>query len=112
MKKMITLLLALVACAFLTACGGADKQPAIDAFNKTSDAFDEVVNLINENPDAIDQEAIDTMHDMSDLLRQHKELLESDEEIEEDKLNEMIEWYGTVDDWIGEVKAALDEQIN
>ena len=74
--------------------------------------YDEVVNVINENPDAIDQEAIDTMNDMSDLLRQNKELLESDEEIEEDKLNEMIEWYGTVDDWIGEVKAALDEQIN
>ena len=28
-------------------------------------------------------------------------------EIEEDKLNEMIEWYGTVEEWVSDVKAEL-----
>ena len=30
-----------------------------------------------------------------------------DTEIEEDKLNEMIEWYGTVEEWVSDVKAEL-----
>lgn len=110
MKKLIALLMVFAMCASLAACGGADKQPAVDAFNKTSEAFDEIVELVNKNPDAIDQEAFDTMNEMSELLRQHKELLESDEEIEEDTLNEMIEWYGTVEKWVADVKEAFDQQ--
>lgn len=107
MRKIVSLLLVLAMCASLTACGGADKQPAIDAFNKTKDSFNEVAAVINENPDAYSQEAIDTMTEMANVLQQHSELLSSDEDIEEEKLNEMIEWYGTVDDWVAEVKAEL-----
>lgn len=47
------------------------------------------------------------MVEMADVLQQHKELLEEDTEIEEDKLNEMIEWYGTVEEWVSDVKAEL-----
>lgn len=110
MKKLITLLMVLLMCMSFVACGGADKQPAIDAFNKTSEAFDEVADIINENPDAYDQEAIDTMNEMADVLTKHKELLESDTEIDEEQLDEMIEWYGTVEDWIADVKAAIDAE--
>lgn len=86
---------------------GTDKQAAIDAFNKASTSFNEVANAINANPDAYDQDVIDTMIEMADVLQQHKELLEGDTEIEEDKLNEMIEWYGTVEEWVSDVKAEL-----
>ena len=86
---------------------GTDKQAAIDAFNKASTSFNEVANAINANPDAYDQDVIDTMVEMADVLQQHKELLEGDTEIEEDKLNEMIEWYGTVEEWVSDVKAEL-----
>ena len=55
MKKITSLLLVLVMCVSLVACGGVDKQPAIDAFNKASTAYDEVATIINENPDAYDQ---------------------------------------------------------
>ena len=63
----------------LVACGGADKQPAIDAFNKTSTSFNEVANIINENPQAYDQDLVDTM----------------------------IDWYGTVDEWVSQVKEQI-----
>ena len=104
MKKIISCLVVLTMCISLAACGGTDKQAAIDAFNKASTSFNEVANAINANPDAYDQDVIDTMVEMADVLQQHKELLEGDTEIEEDKLNEMIEWYGTVEEWVSDVK--------
>ena len=107
MKKITSLLLALIMCMSLVACGGPDKQPAIDAFNKTSNAFNEVAAVINENPDAYDQEVIDAMVEMANVLNQHKELLESDTEIDEEQLNEMIAWYGTVDEWVAAAKEEL-----
>ena len=107
MKKITSLLLALIMCMSLVACGGPDKQPAMDAFNKTSNAFNEVAAVINENPDAYDQEVIDAMVEMANLLNQHKELLESDTEIDEEQLNEMIAWYGTVDEWVAAAKEEL-----
>lgn len=107
MKKITSLLLALIMCMSLVACGGPDRQPAMDAFNKTSNAFNEVAAVINENPDAYDQEVIDAMVEMANVLNQHKELLESDTEIDEEQLNEMIAWYGTVDEWVAAAKEEL-----
>ena len=107
MKKITSLLLALIMCMSLVACGGPDKQPAIDAFNKASDAYDEVATIINENPDAYEQEVSDTLNEMADVLIQHKELLESGDEIEQEKLDEMIAWYGDVEAWVADVKAEL-----
>lgn len=107
MKKITSLLLVLVMCVSLVACGGVDKQPAIDAFNKASTAYDEVATIINENPDAYNQEVIDTLTEMANVLMQHKELLESDQEIEQEKLDEMIAWYGEVEAWVADVKAEL-----
>lgn len=110
MKKLITLLMVLVMGVSLVACGGPDKQPAVDAYNKASAAFNEVTAVINENPEAYDQGVLDTMNQMADVLNQHAKLLESGEEIDEQKLNEMIEWYGTVEAWAADVKAELDIQ--
>ena len=107
MKKITSLLLAFIMCMSLVACGGPDRQPAMDAFNKTSNAFNEVATVINENPDAYDQEVIDAMVEMANVLNQHKELLESDTELDEEQLNEMIAWYGTVDEWVAAAKEEL-----
>lgn len=107
MKKLITLLMVLAMSLSLVACGSADKQPAIDAYNEVSADFNEVADVLNANPDAYDQEVFDTMKEMASVLNQHGELLESNEKIEEEKLNEMIEWYGTVEEWVADVKADL-----
>ena len=48
MKKLMVLIMTMMMGMSLVACGGADKQPAIDAFNKTSTSFNEVANIINQ----------------------------------------------------------------
>ena len=93
----------------LVAWGGADKQPAIDAFNKPSTSFNEVANIINENPQAYDQDLVDTMVDMAGVLWGRGQSLESDEDVEEEKLQEMIDWYGTVDEWVAQVKEEISK---
>lgn len=81
MKKLMVLIMTMMMGMSLVACGGADKQPAIDAFNKTSTSFNEVANIINENPQAYDQDLVDTM----------------------------IDWYGTVDEWVAQVKEQISK---
>lgn len=110
MKKLIALALALILCLSMVACGGPDKQPAIDAFNKASTAFDAVAKTINENIDAYDEEVITTMTEMANVMLQHKQLLEGDDEISQEKLDEMIKWYGEVEAWVATVKAELESQ--
>lgn len=111
MKKIVALLLAVMMCVALVACGGGvDKQPAIDAFNEASTAFDEVAVMINADPEAYDQEIIDTMIEMSEVMSQHKALLEGDEEISQETLDEMIAWYGDVLAWVEDVKAVLETE--
>lgn len=109
MKKFLVAVLALIMCLSMTACGGADKQPAIDAFNEAKDAFNEVAMEVNENPDAYDQSLIDTMNKISGILQQHGEILYSDQEIEQEKLDEMIQWYEKVYEWVDQVSEALEK---
>jgi ABC-type glycerol-3-phosphate transport system substrate-binding protein len=109
MKKLIALMLALVMSLSLVACGGgddtgastdtntpavettgADIQPAIDAFNAASDAFDAVANEVNANIDIYSQELIDTMIAMSDSMTETKTLLESNPELTEEKVQELV----------------------
>ena len=105
MKKLIALLLALIMCVSLVACGGPDKQPAIDAFNAANTAFTEVANMMNENPGAFAQDLIDAMNELVNTLGEHKALLESDEKLSEEQLNEMIAWYASVEAMMAEIKA-------
>lgn len=109
MKKLMVLIMTMMMGMSLVACGGADKQPAIDAFNKTNTSFNEVANIINENPQAYDQDLVDTMVDMAGVLNEHKQILESDDDVEEEKLQEMIDWYGTVDEWVAQVKEQISK---
>ncbi len=107
MKRITSLLLALIMCLSLVACGAPDRQPAMDAFNKTSAAFNEIGAVINADPGAYDQEVIDTMVEMANLLNQYKEILEGDNDLSEEDLDNMIAWFGTVDEWIADVNAEL-----
>lgn len=108
MKKLIALALAMILCLALVACGGPDRQPAIDAFNKAKDAFNEVANTINADIEAYDPELVDAMIEMAGVLEEHKARLESDEEISQEQLDAMIEWYGTVEEWVEEYKAEYE----
>ena len=42
-------------------------------------------------------------------IRQVQQILESDDDVEEEKLQEMIDWYGTVDEWVAQVKEEISK---
>lgn len=128
MKKLTALLLALVMCLALVACGGedtsaeapadtqpavettagADTQPAIDAFNTAADAFDTVANAINEDPDAYPQELIDVLNDMADALLEVKGILEDGTEMTEAQVEELIGNLNDIEEWATDVYADLE----
>ena len=113
MKKIIALLLIVVLAMSLVACGGEekkgpDKQPCIDKFNETSANFNAVSATINENIELFDDEVITTMTDMANLLNEYKDLLSGNDEIAQEDLDAMIEWFGEVDAWVEALEAELE----
>ena len=111
MKRLIALALAVVLCLTLVACGGADKQPAIDKFNETSTKFNAVAAKINANIELFDEETITTMTDMANLLNEYNELLSGDQEILQEDLDAMIDWFGEVDAWVADLEAELESVL-
>ena len=106
MKKFFALVLSFLLVLSLVACGGPDRQPAIDAFNATSNGFNEFAAVINENVEEYDEEFVDLMIEMANLLNEYQGFLSDDSlDLTEENLNEMIEWFGMVDDWVAEAKA-------
>lgn len=91
MKKLTTLLLALVMCISFVACGGPDKQPAIDAYNELADHYNEFVDLINADIESVADEDIEFFNGCSDVLNEYAEKLESDTEFTQEEIDEMIE---------------------
>ena len=111
MKKLIALALALVLCLTLVACGGPDKQPAIDKFNETSTNFNAVAAKINENIELFDAEIVTTMTDMANLLNEYNELLSGDQVLAQEDLDAMIDWFGEVDAWVADIEAELESAL-
>ena len=96
MKKMfrvvLTGLLCLTMVAGLAACGGVDKKPLKESYNKAAAAFNELAELVNANSEYIDSSMIDSFKEMSDLLLQYKEKAENDEELTQEQMDKMINW--------------------
>ena len=113
MKKIFAAVIAMALSLCLVACGSdaPDKQPAIDAFNTANTAFTEVANKINANIDAVPEDLVDVMIDMSGLLSEYKEILESDDEIPQENLDEMIAWFDELNAWTAECSAELDTYL-
>ena len=107
MKKLLYLLLALMMCLSLTACGGPDKKAATDAFNKASNAFNEVSAIMNENPEAYG-DFFDDMISYAEMLNQIGEQLKGDN-LDQGTLDELAEWCGEVEQWAIDAKAAIGE---
>lgn len=94
MKKLISLLLALVLCFALVACGdsGPDKQPAIDAYVEVCENYNQLVNLLNENIDAIPEEEIEFYNGCSELLEEYgAKLADENAELTQEELDEMVD---------------------
>ena len=108
MKKLYTLLTTLVLCQSLAACGDSspDKQPAIDAFNSASEAFNEVADVINSDIDSCPADLVDMLNQLSDQLTTKGDQLQNDELSQED-LDAMTEWFGQVQDWAADTMTEL-----
>lgn len=108
-KKICAVLMAMVMSLSLVACGGVDIQPAIDAFNSASTAYDTVSNKINAEIEAYPEELITAMTDLANTMLEYKAVLESGEELTEEQVTEMITVFAEVEKWATDTDAKLDE---
>ena len=111
MKKLTVLVLALILCLVLVACG-PDRQPAIDAFNDAKDAFNELANEINADIDSYDPEVVQIMNEMSAMLEEYRERLESSDAITQEELDAMIEKFADVEEWVKLAKEDLNDGVD
>lgn len=109
MKKIITLLTAMVMCVNLIACGGVDKQPAIDAYNELCDNYNVFVELVNEEIDSVPQEDIDELNELTATMDEYAELLDSDTELTQEEVDEMVEIFNDFNDVIVETLEDWEE---
>ncbi|MBQ4258782.1 MAG: hypothetical protein IJB84_00755 [Lachnospiraceae bacterium] len=110
MKKLVSLVLATVMCLSMVACGGVDKQPAIDAFNSANTAFTELATAMNENIDLYSDEFVEVMMGMSDSLAQCKELLESDTELTEETVADLVTQLNDIEAWVADATGLAEEE--
>lgn len=109
MKKLLSMILAMVMCVSLVACGGGvDKQPAIDAFNSTNTEFAALAQEVNANVDAYSDEFVDLMIEMGESIASAKDLLESDQELTEENVAELVSSLNGVKEWVAEVNVELE----
>ena len=117
MKRTITGILALVVVltlAFsLISCGTNEKrQEALDKHTAVAIAFNEVATLINENSYYLDATVISDYQQMSQLLNRYTEILQGNQEISDEKYDEMIAWFDQVEEWIQDTKAEIESMLS
>ena len=110
LKAIVSIILVLGLLVCLTGCGENEKkQEAIDEFNTTAAAFNEVKDLVNANASEIPEDVIADCQSMAELLNQYQGFLQGDEEYSDDQYDQMIEWFHSVQDWAAETGDALNE---
>lgn len=107
MNKLVSLLLALAMCFLLAACGGPNKQPAIDAFNKASDAFNEVSAIMNQDPETYGV-YYDAMIEYAEILNEVGSTLKNND-LDQATLDALVSGCKDIEEWSIELKAALEE---
>ena len=93
MKKIAALLLALVMCLSLVACGGPDKQPAVDAYNKLAQNYNTFVEQENENLDSWAEEDIAYMNEIAAVITEYGTKLSGGTEFTQEQIDEMVEMF-------------------
>lgn len=93
MKKVITFLVAMVMCLNLFACGGPDKQPAIDAYNELVENYNKFVDYANEDLDSYTQEEVDMMNSCADVITEYGEKLDNGTELTQEEVDEIVDMF-------------------
>lgn len=109
MQKLTALIMAVAMSLSLVACGGGpDRQPAIDAMNKASAAYNEVADKMNEKIDIYPQDMVDDLNEMVDIVNEQVDRLNSDEELTQEDLDAIIEVAAQVEAWAAEFSPMVD----
>lgn len=93
MKKLIALVLALVLCLSLVACGGPDLQPAIDAYNELAANYNTFVDVANQDLSAWAEEDIEFMNSCAQIITQYGEALDGGSEFTQEQIDEMVDMF-------------------
>ena len=117
MKRTITGILAVVMVLTLvfglTSCGTSEKkQEALDKHTAIAAAFNEVAIMINENAGSLDASVISDCQQMSELLNKYTDILQSGQEISDEKYDEMIAWFDQVEEWIQDTRAEIESMLS
>lgn len=106
MKKLVSLMLAAVMCLSLAACGGPDKQPAIDAYNNAATAVNALVEIMNNDIDTY-ADYIDTMNQIVDDLNEVADVLEN-EKLDKNTLDELVTKCQLIEEMAIDVRGDLE----
>lgn len=106
MKKLLSFLLAAVMCLSLAACGGPDKQPAIDAYNKAADAVNAVVEIMNNDIDTY-ADYVDSMNQIVDDLNEVADALENDK-LDQSVLDQLVTQCQTIEELAVDLRGDLE----
>ena len=108
MKKFTALLLTLVLCLSMVACGSScpDKQPAIDSYNTLAENYNAFVDIANEDLSAWGEEDIEFMNNCADVINEYGTKLDSDEELTQEEIDEMVDMF---DEFNGIIEEYLQE---
>ena len=108
MKKFTALLLSLVLCLSMVACGscGPDKQPAIDSYNTLAENYNAFVDIANKDLSAWGEEDIEFMNNCADVINEYGTKLDSDEELTQEEIDEMVDMF---DEFNGIIEEYLQE---
>ena len=117
MRKSIAVIITLVTVITLlfsfTSCGTNEKkQEALDKHTEIALAFNEVAIIINENIDRLDASVVSDYQQMSELLNKYTDILQGDQEISDEKYDEMIAWFDQVEGWIQDTKAEIESMLS
>ena len=111
MKKMMTMILALVMILSLTACGGGvDASKALNTFNDTRTQLNAVSTLANDNIALMDQATVDALTKIANVFEGYKGELESDK-LTQKRADEILSELAAYPDQIAELKAQVEELI-
>lgn len=104
MKKIVAFLLVVVLSLSLIACGGPDKQPAVDAYNKLAQNYNTFVEQENANLDSWADEDVEYMNQIADVITEYGNKLAGDTEFTQEQIDEMVEMFN-------EFNATIEEYL-
>lgn len=108
MKKLVPLFLAVVLCLTLAACGGVDKQPAVDAHNAAGAAINELSAVLNADPATYAQQIEQMNAIVSQLNEIGEQLGDSSVELTQEQVDAYVENCNQLAEWANQAKAALE----